>query len=37
MCDCILVVNGGTNETVEDSDGVGFKIKSFHSVGFCME
>lgn len=37
MCDCILNVNGGTSETVEDSDKVGFKIKNFHSVGFCIE
>ena len=37
MCDCILSVNGGTSETVEDSDKVGFKIKNFHSVGFCIE
>ena len=37
MCDCVLNVDGGTSETVEDSDKAGFKIKNFHSVGFCIE
>ena len=37
MCDCILNVNGGTSETVEDSDNGRLKIKDFQSVGFCIE
>lgn len=37
VCDCILNINGGTSETVEDGDNGRLKIKDFHSVGFCIE